>query len=79
MGLFVQVFILVTGAAAIWLINQRGQLKRWGAVIGLASQPFWFYTTIKAGQWGMVALSVWYTVAWLQGVWNHWIRLGADT
>ena len=36
-------------------------------------QPFWFYATWKAGQWGIFALCTLYTYAWARGVWTHWL------
>lgn len=68
-----QVGITIFGCSAIWLVGRRDQkLRRWGYVAGLCSQPFWFYTTIAAEQWGIVALSIWYTYAWASGLYNNW-------
>jgi len=53
------------GAAAIWKL---GENNRWGFVIGLAAQPFWFYTAIYNRQWGVLVAAVIYTVAWTRGV-----------
>jgi nicotinamide riboside transporter PnuC len=74
----VQISIFVLGATAIWFVSRRERWSRWGYIIGLISQPFWLYTTIKNQQWGMVALSVWYTYSWFQGIWNFWIREEKD-
>ena len=30
-----------------------GNGSRWGFVIGLATQPFWFYTSFRHRQWGI--------------------------
>lgn len=70
-----QFFIAVTGALAIWLVNDpRINRQRWAPIIGLAGQPFWFYETIQAGQWGMLALTVVFTAAWAKGFYYHWIK-----
>jgi hypothetical protein len=42
-------------------------------VFGLVSQPFWFYATIQAEQWGIVVLCFFYTLAWLKGFWTYWV------
>jgi hypothetical protein len=64
-----QIAIVLTGVLAAW-INQdeRARVRRWGAVIGLAGQPAWIYAGLHAGQWGMVAVSAGYTVAFARGV-----------
>ena len=41
---------------------------------GLASQPFFFYATWTAGQYGMLALTALYAIGWATGIYNHWIR-----
>lgn len=71
----VQGVILLSGALAIWL-TQLGSRRasRAACLIGLVGQPFWLYATWSAEQWGMFALSVFYTGAWLVGVWNYWIK-----
>jgi hypothetical protein len=66
-----QLMIALLGGSAIWLISRREAWSRWGYVLGLASQPFWFYSSIRAKQWGILALACWYTYAWGQGIKNH--------
>lgn len=44
---------------------------RWRAAapfVGIAGQPFWLWATWDAGQWGMLGLSIAYTLAWGRGV-----------
>jgi len=67
----IQIWIALLGGLAIWLVGRIENWKKWGFVIGLIGQPAWFYTTIKHQQWGMVALSVWYTYAWIEGIYNY--------
>jgi hypothetical protein len=73
-----QVWVALFGGAAIWLVGRRERWGRWGFICGLLSQPAWLYTSVKHGQWGVVALSIWYTYAWLQGIYNYWIRSKRD-
>ena len=89
-----QIIIALLGALAIWLTSSGNQRVRlWGYVAGLISQPFWLWTTWEAQQWGMFALSVFYTFAWCKGIvansddfrtWNmqrrcrHHIRIQRD-
>lgn len=69
-----QIAILVTNAPAIWLVGRLENWKRWGYVLGLLGQPFWFYTTLHNKQYGVFVLAIWYTYAWGQGFYNYWIK-----
>jgi hypothetical protein len=40
----------------------------------MLGQPCWFYASWKAEQWGIFAVSVLYALAWMKGLWIHWIR-----
>lgn len=72
---FSQIWIGTFGFAAIALVNVRNlRLRRWGPVMGLISQPGWFYATWQAQQWGIFALSVLYALSWGMGFYNAWIR-----
>ncbi|MGE8448905.1 MAG: hypothetical protein ACN6O1_22070 [Comamonas sp.] len=70
-----QVAIAVLGAAAAWLSQARSEsFRRWACIFGMLGQPFWFYASWKAEQWGIFAVSVLYALAWMKGLWIHWIR-----
>lgn len=71
----IQAIILILSGLAIWLVSHRSpSVRRWGYIAGLAGQPFWLFTTWQHEQWGLVALSIWYTWAWSRGVLNFCIR-----
>ena len=44
-----QVAIVFLGAGAIILVAKK---NKWGFVLGLASQPFWYITAFINEQWG---------------------------
>ena len=70
-----QVAIALTGCVAIWLTNDdRTDLRKWASVFGLAGQPFWIYSAYSAEQWGILALTIVYTISWAKGFRNNWIR-----
>lgn len=69
-----QTMIAIFGVTAVWLTQQgRQEWKRYACVLGLIGQPFWFYATFKAEQWGIFALSFCYTYSWGLGFWNNWV------
>ena len=66
-----QFFIGVLGIIALVIVaffENKG--RRWGYVIGLLGQPFWFITSIMHHQWGVLILSIAYTIVWGYGVWS---------
>jgi len=69
-----QIAIAVLGALAAWLSQARGaKARRWAPVFGMLGQPFWFYASWQAQQWGIFAVSVLYALAWMKGLWVYWI------
>ena len=44
-----QIAIFVLGASAIILVAKK---NKWGFVVGIFSQPFWFITSFVNQQWG---------------------------
>ena len=74
MEIFIQSWIIIFGCSAIWFVGRTEKWKRYGYILGLLSQPAWLYTSIKSNQWGIFILSLWYTYAWGQGVYNYWIK-----
>ena len=48
-----------------------GSGSRWGFVIGLATQPFWFYTSFRHRQWGIFIASIFYAFGWAIGVYRN--------
>lgn len=70
-----QLGIFLFGATALYLVNDpRPGIRRWGPVIGLISQPFWYVAAFDNHQWGVLAASILYTASWARGVYHTWIR-----
>lgn len=76
---FEQIGIMVFGWTAV-LLSQRASLplRKWACICGLCSQPFYFYATWHAEQWGMFSAAFAYTFAWGSGLWTYW-RSAAET
>ncbi len=60
-----QICIFVFGILGILLVAKK---NKWGFVLGLLSQPFWFITSFVHGQWGVFFLSIGYTLSWAYGI-----------
>ena len=70
-----QIGILLLGGAAIMLLAfEDKRVSRWGWLIGLCSQPCWLYAMYTSRQWGVFALSVWYTAHYARGTWTFFVR-----
>jgi hypothetical protein len=70
-----QIAIAACGIASIYASQDRRlSVQRYACLFGLAAQPFWFYATFRAGQWGIFALSIVYALGWARGVLNFWVR-----
>ncbi|OGG97109.1 MAG: hypothetical protein A2527_13240 [Candidatus Lambdaproteobacteria bacterium RIFOXYD2_FULL_50_16] len=69
-----QVAIVLLGGGSIWLIGRKESWMRWGYIVGLISQPFWFWAAWRAEQWGLFLLCFWYLYSWSQGIWNYWFK-----
>lgn len=68
-----QAGLLITSAIAIYLTQQGDQeLAAYASIFGLVGQPFWFYTSYKAKQWGVFVLSFFYAYSWGLGFYNYW-------
>jgi len=69
-----QIAIALTGVIAIWLSqDERESWRKYACLFGLVGQPFWFYSTYTAEQWGIFVLCIFYTFAWLKGFRNNWL------
>ena len=71
---FAQYGVLFFGPAAIWVVGWKGKRRRWGYILGLASQPFWFITLYHNEQWPIFIVAFIYTYSWCSVIWNHWLR-----
>lgn len=70
-----QLIIAITGVSAAWILNgPEGPARRYACLIGLAGQPFWFWSTWTHGQWGMFIVTAGFTLAYLRGLWTLWLR-----
>lgn len=69
--MIVQAMILICSIGALVLFGTKKYYK-FGFIVGLCGQPFWFWTTWHAEQWGIFAGSIIYTCLHIKGMWTHW-------
>lgn len=70
-----QIAIALFGVTAVFLSQSNEfRARKWASVVGLIGQPFWFYATYSAEQWGIFILCFLYTFSWFRGFWNNWIK-----
>lgn len=74
-----QIAIMILGASAIWLVGRKESWKRWGYILGMLSQPFWFYTAYTNEQWGILIMCIFYTYSWGSGIYNYWIKIDRNS
>lgn len=71
-GMLAQLAIFALGVTACWLSQSpKVRARAIAPWFGLAAQPLWLIESITAGQWGIAALSVVYTAAWMRGIWTY--------
>lgn len=66
-----QIGIFTLGVSSIILIGRK---NRWGFVLALLSQPFWFYTAYAHQQWGVFGANIIYTASWLYGFYQWFFK-----
>jgi hypothetical protein len=64
-----QALLLLLSGSAAWLVT-RGTpgAAALGCALGLLGQPLWLWSSWRARQWGIFALSVWYFWSWGTGL-----------
>ena len=67
-----QFVIPILSCAGVYFVTKKDRTRKYGYVFGLCSQPFWIYTTAYNHQWGLFALSLFYTYRWIHGIVTHW-------
>lgn len=71
-------WMITSALASVYLFNSGAHRARWAALVGLAGQPAWLYLTIDTDEPGMFVVSLFFTICYLRGVWDGFIRRGAD-
>lgn len=70
-----QIGVAIFGISAIILVSKK---NKWGFVLGLLSQPFWYITSFMNKQWGIFFLSIVYTGSWILGIYEWFFKNKKD-
>jgi hypothetical protein len=69
--------IMILGPLSIFLVSLKNKnIAKWGFVVGLIHQPFWFIMLYVNQQWPVFIVAFLYTYSWGQGFYNHFIKKG---
>jgi len=66
-----QAAIFVLGTIAIILVAKK---NKWGFVVGMLSQPFWFISSFINQQWGIFFVSIVFTISWAYGIYEWFFK-----
>lgn len=68
--MFTQTIILILSSLSIYLISLNDKKTKYGFLLGLIVQPFWLYETFKNNQYGMLLLTLFYSLSYIKGYKN---------
>ena len=75
MDIISQIAIFIFGVSAIFMSQSPNHTtQKWACIAGLIGQPFWYYTSFVNAQWGIFAMSFFYTFAWARGFRTYWMK-----
>ena len=74
MDVITQIFVLFFGVGAVFLVGLKTDKKRWGYILGICGQPFWFYQFITHEQYWLIGIGILYTISWINGIRNYWCK-----
>ena len=64
----IQLALAAFGLTALWMATGTNPTARkWASVVGLMGQPAWITFAVQTDAWGLLALSVAYTLVYARG------------
>ena len=70
--LICQIIIPIMSAGTVTFLSRKDSTHKYGYICGLASQPFWLFSTAYHGQWGLFIAAIYFTIRWIIGIRNHY-------
>ena len=68
-----QIVTPILSMTTVYLLTRKDEIKNYGYLVGLCSQPFWLFTTAYHGQPGLFIAACFFTIRWSIGIKNHLI------
>jgi hypothetical protein len=69
----IQLALAFFGLSALWMAMGKSRVaRRWAPAVGLCGQPFWMLFAWQASAWGLLALSLAYTLVYARGFFVQW-------
>jgi hypothetical protein len=69
-----QIMLFLFGTLAVLLLTLNNRWSKWGPIIGVLAQPFFFYSAISDEAWGLFAVTFVYLFIYIYGIYNFWIK-----
>jgi len=66
-----QILLSIFSITAIILVARD---NKYGFILGLISQPFWFITSFINKQPGVFIANIFFTLSWIYGIERHFFR-----
>jgi len=73
-----QVALTLLGGGAIGLLALGGRWMRWGFVLGLASEVFWFRLALVHAQVDIFLLAFWWAGCYGFGLWRSFRKVAQN-
>lgn len=69
----IQIALAFFGLSALWMaMGKSARAKKWAPLVGLCGQPFWIAFAVQTSAWGLLALSLAYSVVYVRGACIQW-------
>lgn len=65
------IILICSGISIFMFASQKSKVRFIGFIIAICGQPFWWFTSWRHGQWGILILSVWFTINHIRGIINN--------
>lgn len=68
-GVLLQAVLAICGLSALWMATGTNPvLRKWSCAVGLLGQPAWMAYAWSTQGWGLMVLSVIYTLVYIRGL-----------
>jgi hypothetical protein len=69
----IQIALAVFGLTAMWMaMGHNAKGRKWAPVVGLCGQPAWMLFSWQSQAWGLMLLSVAWSLVYVRGIAVQW-------